>query len=148
MVQSNCWLNIVYNNPHGNPMIEIGEGTNIGRRCSISAANKIVLGKNVLLGPNVFIADTNHEYRKVGIPVIYQGITTITDEIHIGEGSWLGTNCVVVGNVRIGKGCVIGANSVVNKDIPDYSVAVGTPARVVKRYDEASGTWLKVQSES
>lgn len=50
----------------------------------------------------------------------------------IGDGSYIGINTVIVGNVKIGKHCVIGANSVVTKDVPDYSVAVGIPARVIK----------------
>lgn len=65
-------------------------------------------------------------------------------KVIIGEGSWLGTNVVVVGKVRIGKHCVIGANSVVTKDIPDYSVAVGIPAKVIKKYDFANEEWVKV----
>ena len=51
----------------------------------------------------------------------------------IGDGSYIGINAVIVGNVRIGKHCVIGANSVVTKDVPDYCVAVGSPARVIKK---------------
>lgn len=56
----------------------------------------------------------------------------------------MGTNVVVVGNVRIGRNCVIGANAVVTRDIPDYCVAVGTPAKVVRRYDAGRGEWVKV----
>ena len=62
----------------------------------------------------------------------------------IGEGSWIGTNAVIIGNVRIGKHSVIGANAVVTKDIPDYSVAVGIPARVVRQFDFLTGEWKKV----
>ena len=65
-------------------------------------------------------------------------------KVVIGEGTWLGTNVVVVGNVRVGKHCVIGANSVVTKDIPDYSVAAGIPCRVIKRYDFEKEEWVRV----
>lgn len=61
--------------------------------------------------------------------------------VHIGDGSWLGTHVVIAGNITIGKHCVIGANSVVTKDIPDYSVAVGIPAKVVKRYNFDTKCW-------
>jgi radical SAM protein with 4Fe4S-binding SPASM domain len=128
-------------------MIEIGDGTNIGRRSTISAANKIVLGCNVLLGPNVFIADTSHEYKYVGIPISQQGITTNQNEVYIGDGTWIGTNSFIAGNLKIGKGCVIGANSIVNRDIPDYCVAVGNPARIVKVLDIALGKWVHIKDE-
>jgi len=65
--------------------------------------------------------------------------------VHIGEGTWLGTNVVIVGSISVGKQCVIGANSVVTKDIPDYSVAVGIPAKVIKRYDFEQQQWVKIQ---
>lgn len=62
----------------------------------------------------------------------------------IDDGTWLGTNVVIVGNVHVGKHCVIGANSVVTKDIPDYSVAAGIPAKVIKRYDFEKEEWVRV----
>jgi acetyltransferase-like isoleucine patch superfamily enzyme len=58
----------------------------------------------------------------------------------IGEGSWIGHNACVIG-VRVGKHCVIGASAVVLRDLPDYSVAVGAPARVVRRYDVEAKAW-------
>ena len=100
----------------------------------------------MLTGPHVFIADYNHEYRDVDKPVWEQGeFAQENSHIIIGEGSWLGTNVVVVGKVRIGKHCVIGANSVVTKDIPDYSVAAGIPAKVIKRYDFEKEEWVRVK---
>jgi len=148
IIQKDCWLNIAFNNPKTQYIIEIGDGTNIGRRCTISAANKIVIGKNVLLGPNVFIADTSHEYNHVAIPIIKQGITTCGDEIHIGDETWIGTNAVIVGNVKIGKHCVIGANTFVNQDMPDYCVAVGNPCRIVKLFDISQGKWVNVTHDN
>lgn len=55
VVQKDCWLNIAFNNPAPGPMIVIEEGTNIGRRCTLSAANRILIGRHVLVGPNVLI---------------------------------------------------------------------------------------------
>lgn len=147
VVQKDCWLNIAYQQAGTGPMITIGEGSNIGRRCILSAANKIEIGKNVLLAPNVFIADTHHEYQRIDIPIMQQGITTHEDRAIIGDETWIGINSVVMGNVTIGRHCVIGANSVVNKDIPDYCVAVGNPARIVKTYDFVAAEWVKVRGE-
>ena len=96
----------------------------------------------------LFIADTNHEYQKLGIPIMHQGITTHDDQILIGDETWIGINTVIIGNVTIGKHCVIGANSVVKKDIPDYCVAVSNPVKVVKMLDEKTGQWVKVEGKA
>ena len=85
------------------------------------------------MSPNVYITDCDHEYRNLDIPVIDQGIVQKAQKVSIRDGSYIGINAVIVGNVKIGKHCVIGANSVVTKDVPDFCVAVGSPARVIKR---------------
>ena len=113
-------------------MIGIGQGSEIGERCRISIANSLEIGEKVLLSPNVYITDCDHEYRKLDIPVIDQGIVQKGQKVFIGDGSYIGINAVIVGNVKIGKNCVIGANSVITKDVPEYCVAVGSPARVIK----------------
>lgn len=87
----------------------------------------------MLLSPNVYITDCDHEYRDIEVPVIDQGIVQKGQIVSIGDGSYIGINAVIVGNVKIGKHCVIGANSVITKDVPDYCVAVGSPAKVIKR---------------
>jgi len=148
VIQKDCWLNIAFNNPAPGPMIVIDEGTNIGRRCTLSAANKISIGKFVLIAPNVFIADTHHEYQKLGIPIMHQGITTYTDQVTIGDESWVGINAVIMGNVTIGKHCVIGANDVVTKDIPDFCVAVGNPSKIIRRLDVKSGKWVRCSEKT
>ena len=81
----------------------------------------------------MYITDCDHEYRDINVPVIDQGIVQRGQMVSIGEGSYIGINAVIVGNVKIGKHCVIGANSVVTKDVPGYCVAVGSPARVIKK---------------
>lgn len=113
--------------------IRIGKGSEIGERCRISIMNSLEIGEKVLLSPNVYITDCDHEYRNANIPVIDQGVVQKGQKVSIGKGSYIGINTVIVGNVKIGKHCVIGANSVVTKDMHDYSVAVGCPARVIKK---------------
>ena len=76
---------------------------------------------------------------------MYQGVKIHEKGIEIGDDSWIGINSVIVGNVRIGKHCVIGANSVVNKNIPDYSIAVGSPAKVIKRYNFEKKEWEHIK---
>lgn len=113
--------------------VRIGRCSEIGERCRISIANSLNIGEKVLLSPNVYITDCDHEYRDIEVSVIDQGIVQEGQTVTIGDGSYIGINAVIVGNVRIGKHCVIGANSVVTKDVPDYCVAVGSPARVIKK---------------
>lgn len=120
----------------GGGTVRIGNGSEIGERCRISIANYLEIGEKVLLSPNVYITDCDHEYRNIDVPVIDQGIVQRGQKVSIGEGSYIGINTVIVGNVKIGKHCVIGANSIVNKDIPDFCVAVGCPAKIIKSYNE------------
>ncbi len=125
--------------------IIIGENSDIGEMSTISSFNSIVIGKNVLTGPHVFISDHNHNYENPYLPIMNQGVLSKeNDRVLIDDGSWIGTNVVIVGNVHIGKNCVIGANSVVTKDIPDYSVAVGIPCKVIKRYDFDKKQWISI----
>lgn len=125
--------------------VSFGEGSEIGEHSTISSYNRIIFGQNVLTGPHVFVADHNHAYANPSLPISKQGVKCKpTDKVVIGDGSWIGTNVVIVGNVHIGKNCVIGANSVVTKDIPDYSVAAGIPAKVIKRYDFEKELWVRV----
>ena len=135
-----------------NGIIEIGEGTTVSMFSRIASIGYVKLGKYVAMGPNCFIADFNHEFADVNIPVKLQElrITQTLDgspNVEIGDGSWIGTHVVIVGNVKIGKHCVIGANTVVTKDIPNYCVAVGSPAKVIKRYNFEIGEWESVKKQ-
>lgn len=126
-------------------LLEIGKGSDIGNHSRISSVNKIIIEDEVLIGPHVLISDNNHKYSDPLIPIIKQGVSCKKDyKVIIGEGSWVGTNAVIVGNVRIGKHCVIGANAVVTKDIPDYCVAVGIPAKVIRKYNFKTDQWERV----
>lgn len=129
-----------------NAQIVFETGVDIGMFSRVTAATKIYLGKNVLTGPNVFITDHNHKYTDIDTAIMYQGIelphsVEQAGGVAIGEGTWIGTNTVIVGAAYIGKHCIIGANSVVTNDIPDYSVAVGNPCQVIKKYDFENNRW-------
>lgn len=124
------------------PQLVIEDGCVIGHFNHIYATKSVVLHKNVLTADKVYISDNLHGYEDVNIPIKDQPIIQ-NGEVEIGEGSWLGENVCVLG-VKIGKHCVIGSNSVVTRDIPDYSVAVGAPAKVIKQYDFDKKEWIKV----
>lgn len=124
--------------------ISMGNNIHIARNIQISCANSVMLCSDIVIGPYVFITDHNHKFEDPEIPIKDQGISIHKNaRIEIGSGSWIGTKATIIGNVRIGKHCVIGANSVVTKDIPDYCVAVGIPAKVVRKYDSGTGKWIK-----
>ena len=114
--------------------VEIGSGTSIAGSCVLSAVSRIRLGRSVLLARNVYIADHMHAYEDVGVPVLDQGITRVAP-VEIGDGAWLGQNVVIMPGVRVGRGAVVGANSVVRDDVPDFAVAAGVPARVIREID-------------
>lgn len=132
-------------NVRPNGYVELGSNVRIGHHLQISCANHVHICSNVNIGPFVFLTDHNHNFENPDVPIKDQGISVKSGaNLVIGEGSWLGTKVTVVGDVHIGKHCVIGANAVVTKDIPDYSVAVGIPARVVRQFDFLTGEWKKV----
>lgn len=119
--------------------LDIEDGVTLGHYNHIYATRSIIIGKNVLTADKVYISDNLHSYEDITVPVIKQPIKQCKPVV-IGDGSWLGENVCVIG-ASIGKHCVIGANAVVTKDIPDYSVAVGSPARVKKKYDFEQNKW-------
>jgi serine acetyltransferase len=125
--------------PPGDTVIRIGDRCNIGRGSSIIGRRGIDIGDDVTTGPNVYITDHNHDYQDLAIPIARQWPTE--DAVTIGSGTWLGTGCVVLPGARVGCHVVIGAGSVVRGVIPDRCVAVGVPARVVRRWMPGEG-WV------
>lgn len=125
--------------------LEIGDGSRIGRFNHFYATRRIVLGAKVLTANNVYISDNLHGYRDPEAAVLDQAVEQVGD-VEIGDGSWLGHNVCVLG-ARIGRHCVVGANAVVTRDLPDYSIAVGAPAVIIRRYDTASATWRRTRPD-
>lgn len=144
IVNTNGWLECIkeykgYN--YDMARIDIGDRTYIGNRSHIIACSHMKIGKDVVIADNVYITDNFHGYEDVTKPVLSQplvcsGPVVVSDEVWIGEG------VCIMPNVDIGKHSVIGSNSVVTKNIPEYSVAVGSPAKVIKRYDFETERWV------
>lgn len=126
-------------------LLQIKDGAIIGHFNHIYATKCIIIEEDVLTADKVYISDNLHGYEDVNIPIRNQAIIQ-NKEVRVGRGSWLGENVCVLG-ANIGKQCVIGSNSVVTKDIPDYCVAVGAPARIIKRYCFDNQTWCKTDSK-
>lgn len=121
----------------------------IGDNCRIGLSNTVIgpiyIANGVNTSQNVVLIGLNHNYQDIRQPLIPQGVTTAP--ITIEEDTSIGANTVILPGVTIGKHCFIGAGCVVTKDIPSYSVTVGNPARVIKRYDFEQQAWVKVTSE-
>jgi len=118
----------------------------IGNNCGIGLSNVIIgpvkMGNYVMLAQNIVISGLNHGYEDITLPPRVQKV--VTKQITIEDNVWIGANCVITAGVTIGKHAVIGAGSVVTKDIPQFSVAVGNPARVIKKYNFETDTWGKI----
>ncbi len=109
----------------------IGSGTWIGPRCFIYASGDIEIGEHVGIGPGVSIITSQHDIDDSEIPILHSPLRH--GRVVIGDGADIGALSVILPGVNIGRGAQIGAGSVVNKDIPDFAVAVGTPARVIRK---------------
>jgi acetyltransferase-like isoleucine patch superfamily enzyme len=144
-INSGGWLACEPLTGDKNCSLSIGDGTYIGRFSHIYATSKIEIGKKVLMADKIYLSDNLHGHTNVDLPVIDQPIEQ-TKPVVIGDGAWLGENACVIG-ASVGKNSVVGANSVVTKDIPDYTVAVGAPAYIIKRYDFEIKQWRKTDKE-
>ena len=130
-VGAGAWLQVL--DADGGVALEIGDGASIAEGCVLSTAGSVRLGTKVSFARNVYVADHSHRYEDTTRPSLEQGITDV-QPVAIGDWAWLGENVMVMPGVRIGRGAVIAANSVVSRDIPDFSVAAGAPARIVRRF--------------
>ena len=117
----------------------------IGDHSFIGAGNVIIgpveIGNRVMTAQNVVISGMNHSYEDISTPPTLQKVTT--NPIKIYDNVWIGANSVILPGITIGRHSVVGAGSVVTKSLPEYSVAVGNPAKVVKQYNPETGVWEK-----
>ena len=109
--------------------VELGDNSGIGIRAQING--KVMIGKNVMMGPDVCVYAINHAFNRVDIPMNFQGFAP-EKPVVIGDDVWIGARVIILPGVRIGTGAVIGAGAVVTKDVPDYAVVGGNPARILK----------------
>lgn len=130
----------VINNKLGG--VAIGEHTLIG--VSNTLIGPISIGDHVMLAQNVVLSGLDHAYEDITTPPRYQlmmpSLITVEDRV------WIGANVVIVAGVHIGKHAVVGAGSVVTSDVPALTVVVGSPARIIRRYNPRTGAWEKPAS--
>lgn len=133
IVESRCLIN----NAMGD--VRIGRGTLVGYSSVI--IGPVTIDEDVLIAQHVAISALNHNYEDVTRPISAQGVNVAP--IHVKAGAWIAANAIVLAGVTIGRNAVVAAGAVVTKDVPDFSVVVGSPARVVRQYDVVSGAYAR-----
>ena len=139
-VLEGSWLSVERSVPGVEPLLRIGDRTRIGRNCLIACVGSVTIESDVLTSDGVFIGDSYHDYRDPDTPVAAQPMAT-PREVLIGRGAFLGVNSVVLPGVSIGANAYVGAGAVVAHDVPPRTVVVGNPARAVRVWDPAAGSW-------
>lgn len=126
------------------PKILISDNVNIEQNIHLTCANYISIGKNTSISANVTITDINHPYENILLAPEFQAIEVLS--VEIGEDCKLYNNVVILPGIKVGNHVVVGANTVVTKDIPDYCVAVGNPAKIIKRYNFDTKSWCRTNN--
>jgi len=150
-VNFNCGRNVrIETNPNQNNItLFIGDNVEFNDRVHVTAFSSVTIGNNVLLASNVYISDTIHgSYLGNNLdssPLVSPNLRRLSfKNVFISDNVWIGECVSILPGVKIGKGAIIGSNSVVTKDIPDYSIAVGIPAKVIKFYDFEYKIWKRL----
>lgn len=112
----------------GRGELHLGNNSGIGVNCRVG--NGTYIGDNVMMGPEVVILTSNHSHSRIDIPMVEQGFDH--KPVYIGNDVWIGTRAIILPGVKIGNGVIIGAGAVVTKDVPDFAIVGGVPAKVVK----------------
>ena len=128
------------------PKITIGDRVTSTAGLQIAAMCDITIENDVLFATNIYITDGQHGYKHANEAYKFQKMSGIAP-IRIKEGCWIGQNVIILPGVTIGKFSIIGANSIVTKNIPDRCIAVGTPAKVIKKWDTEKKQWVSVTSD-
>ncbi len=129
MFINNCGKNLSINrNVYISPNIEIGNNCTINENCKIRA--NTIIGDYVIIAPGVNILTSTHNFSDLTIPISIQGDTQMS--INIGNDVWIGTNAILLPGIIVHDHAIIGAGAVVTKDVPEYSIVGGNPARIIK----------------
>lgn len=121
------------------PQLTIGDNVAIGLNSTISCMRRVEIGDHCTLSDQVYIADSQHEFRDIERGIRDQPL--IVGQVVIGRRVWIGNGAVIAGDLTIGDNAVIGANTVIKRSVEPYTVVVGAPARVISRYSFKTRKW-------
>jgi acetyltransferase-like isoleucine patch superfamily enzyme len=146
-----CRLEVFNIHSISSPILIIGNNCKLGDYVHIAAGERIEIGDNCLLASKIFISDISHgDYSdsknasNPNTPPDKRKLTT--KQVIIGNNVWIGDNACILPGVKIGNGVIIAANAVVNRNIPDNSIAAGVPAKIVKQFDNKLNVWKKLEN--
>jgi len=125
--------------------ITFEDNISIGQYFHIISKGDLIIGKGSTISANVLITNVDHEYQEINKHILEQPL--IVKETQISENCFIGYGAVIQAGTILGKQCVVGANAVVRGHFKDYSVIVGVPAKVVKRYDVKEKVWRKTDAK-
>lgn len=120
----------------------IKDGVQLGKYNDFGCSNKIIIEENVITAPFVHITDRDHSYYDLKNPIMYQPANS-KGPVIIKRGCWIGFGAQIMSGVTIGKNSVVAAGSIITKDIPDYCMAGGNPAKIIKKYNPIRNLWEK-----
>ena len=109
--------------------ITIGSNSGLGINCKVRGPLEI--GDNVMMGPDVVIMTNSHNFERIDIPMNIQG-SAVPKKVVIGNDVWIGTRAIILPGTTIGNGAIIGAGAVVTKDVPEYGIVGGVPAKLIR----------------
>lgn len=130
---------------HKKGTICLDENVSIGQNFHITSAGNLIIESDTTISGNVFVTNIDHDYQEIGKHILDQQM--IVKETKIGKNCFIGYGAAIQAGTVLGYQCVVGANSVVRGNFPDYSVIVGSPARIVKRYNIETKTWEKTNPD-
>lgn len=126
-----------------NGSLSIGDDTTIEQRCHIVCAGKLSIGSECVISANVFISDCHHVYKDINIQVLKQSLEV--RETKICDQAFIGYNAVIMPGVTIGRHSIVGANSVVTKNVDDFTVVAGNPAKAIRIFDFEHHSWINLK---
>lgn len=133
-----CGKNVnIYPKSYFDTELELGDNSDIGLKANLQG--KVIIGNDVIMGPECNIWTVNHAYDRMDIPIKYQGVTKAQPVI-IGSGVWIGSRVTILPGVVIGEGAIVGSGAVVTKSVPDYAIVGGNPAKIIKYRKNTANT--------
>lgn len=145
IIRNGVRLEVIAGHCDNDPLLSIGDNVNIEQNVHIICGSRVIIGDNVSITGGVAIVDVVHPYEdvhdksKIGSRIQCDG-----NYVEIGSNVFIGFGAIIMPNVRIGRNSVIGAHSVVTRDVPEFSVAAGMPAKIVKKYCFEKNEWEKL----